>query len=384
MQNMLLPKVNSGLNGDRFMAFDVDLNLEILDQKPFLRMLALERKRTERSLRRFVLMLLDCGSLLKGAQKAEPFAKILSALSKSTRDTDITGWYKDRSVIGVIFTELGGAEGGSVASALLAKVTNALCGTLSINQINQISLSFHVYPEDDDSRRPDSPADSTLYPDLVTESNSRRDSLRVKRSMDVAGSMLALVCFSPLLAIIAIAVKLTSKGPILFRQERIGQFGKSFTFLKFRSMYFKNDHTIHREYIKRLISAKADSDNASQGQSYKLTADPRVTPLGRFLRRTSLDELPQLLNVLTGEMSLVGPRPPVPYEFEAYHVWHKHRLLGAKPGITGVWQVEGRSRVKFDEMVRMDLRYARSWSLALDIKILLRTPKAVLSGAGAY
>ena len=149
-------------------------------------------------------------------------------------------------------------------------------------------------------------------------------------------------------------------------------------------MYFKNDHTIHREYIKRFISAKTDCEQGQQRPAYKLTADPRITPIGRFLRRTSLDELPQLLNVLTGEMSLVGPRPPIFYEFEAYHVWHKNRLLGAKPGITGLWQVEGRSRVKFDDMVRMDLRYAKSWSLWLDIKILLKTPAAVLSGAGAF
>jgi lipopolysaccharide/colanic/teichoic acid biosynthesis glycosyltransferase len=152
-------------------------------------------------------------------------------------------------------------------------------------------------------------------------------------------------------------------------------------------MHFNNDHTIHREYIKRFISAKTDCEASNRDQpqhAYKLTADPRVTRIGRFLRRTSLDELPQLLNVLKGEMSLVGPRPPIRYEFEAYHEWHKYRLVGAKPGITGLWQVEGRSRVKFDEMVRMDLRYARSWSLWLDIKILLQTPRAVLFGDGAY
>ncbi len=369
------------------MALDTALSSEILAQKPFLKMLALERKRTERSVRGFVLMLLDCGSLLKIAHKAESFEKILHALSKSTRETDITGWYKDRVVIGVIFTELGPAEGASVATALLTKVTNALCSTLSIEHINQISLSFHVYPEDDDSRGLEGAADSTLYPDLVTESNSHRDSLRVKRSIDIAASALALILTSPVLAVLAIAIKLTSKGPLLFQQKRLGQYGKSFTFLKFRSMYVNNDHTIHREYIKRLISAKTDCESSGRDQqqpAYKLTGDPRVTPIGKFLRRTSLDELPQLLNVLKGEMSLVGPRPPIPYEFEAYHIWHRSRLLGAKPGITGLWQVEGRSRVKFDEMVRMDLQYAKSWSLWLDIKIILKTPKAVLSGVGAY
>ncbi len=118
--------------------------------------------------------------------------------------------------------------------------------------------------------------------------------------------------------------------------------------------------------------------------TFKLTRDPRVTPIGRFLRRTSLDELPQFFNVLLGEMSLVGPRPPIAYEFEAYDIWHKRRLLAVKPGITGLWQVKGRSRVTFDEMVRLDLRYASSWSLWLDIKILLETPRAVIGGVGAF
>ena len=117
---------------------------------------------------------------------------------------------------------------------------------------------------------------------------------------------------------------------------------------------------------------------------FKITDDPRVTPVGRFLRRTSLDELPQFLNVLLGEMSLVGPRPPLPYEVEAYDVWHRRRLLEARPGITGLWQVNGRSRTKFDDMVRLDLQYARKQSLWLDLKILLRTPAAVVSGDGAY
>jgi lipopolysaccharide/colanic/teichoic acid biosynthesis glycosyltransferase len=184
---------------------------------------------------------------------------------------------------------------------------------------------------------------------------------------------------------IFIAIKLTSRGPVLFRQVRIGQYGKRFTFLKFRSMYFRTDHTIHEQYVKRFIAgAEGTEQSAGKDQKqYKLTADPRITPVGRFLRKTSLDELPQFLNVLTGEMSLVGPRPPVTYEFECYDLWHKQRLLAVKPGITGLWQVDGRSKVKFDDMVRLDIRYARSWSLWLDVKILLQTPGAVLSGDGA-
>jgi lipopolysaccharide/colanic/teichoic acid biosynthesis glycosyltransferase len=190
------------------------------------------------------------------------------------------------------------------------------------------------------------------------------------------------------LCLAAIAVKLTSKGPILFRQQRIGQFGKSFTFLKFRSMYVDNDPAIHQRYVMQLIAGQAQRNGgkgtADAGGVYKLTKDERITRVGAILRRTSLDELPQLFNVLKGEMSLVGPRPAIPYEVAAYQTWHRRRVLEVKPGITGLWQVNGRSRVAFDEMVRLDLRYAREWSPWLDLKILLRTPRAVIVGEGAY
>ena len=147
-----------------------------------------------------------------------------------------------------------------------------------------------------------------------------------------------------------------------------------------------NDPSIHQEYIKRFIAGDtgAPQNGGNQEAVYKIKNDPRVTRVGRFLRRTSLDELPQLINVLKGEMSLVGPRPPIPYEMEAYQPWHWSRVLEAKPGITGLWQVNGRSRLKFDDMVRLDLHYARTWSLATDIKILLQTPRAVFFCEGAY
>jgi lipopolysaccharide/colanic/teichoic acid biosynthesis glycosyltransferase len=144
-----------------------------------------------------------------------------------------------------------------------------------------------------------------------------------------------------------------------------------------------NDHSVHRDYVTKLISKGAVAD-ASEGKVYKLTGDKRITRLGRFLRKTSLDELPQFINVLRGEMSLVGPRPPIPYELAAYQTWHRRRLLEVKPGITGLWQVMGRSSVDFDAMVRLDLKYAMSWTPWLDLKILLRTPMAVIRGSGAY
>ena len=184
---------------------------------------------------------------------------------------------------------------------------------------------------------------------------------------------------------IAIAIKLTSKGPILFKQRRVGQYGVRFTFLKFRSMYSQSDAKIHREYVLRLIAGKHEGEQGNaNGGVYKIKDDPRITWVGKILRKASLDELPQFFNVLKGEMSLVGPRPPIPYEVEAYDIWHRRRFLEVKPGITGLWQVNGRSRVKFEDMVRLDLQYARSWSLGLDFKILLETPRAVFFGEGAY
>jgi lipopolysaccharide/colanic/teichoic acid biosynthesis glycosyltransferase len=207
----------------------------------------------------------------------------------------------------------------------------------------------------------------------------------IKRCVDIAGSLTAILFAAPVFLTIAAVIKLTSKGPILFRQKRVGQYGRTFTFLKFRSMYLNNDPAIHEDYVKRLIAGSVDSNAGPGGRSvYKLTNDPRITPVGRFLRKTSLDELPQFFNVLSGGMSLVGPRPPIPYEVECYDIWHKRRLLAVKPGITGLWQVTGRSRNTFDEMVRLDLRYAKSRSLWLDLKILLQTPRAVVLGDGAY
>ena len=199
--------------------------------------------------------------------------------------------------------------------------------------------------------------------------------------MDIFGSVAALIAFLPAFAIIALLVKLTSKGPVLFCQKRVGQYGREFNFFKFRTMYVDNDSEIHREYVTKLIAGGAD---LGQGKGvYKLVNDPRITALGRFLRKTSLDELPQFVNVLKNDMSLVGPRPPLPYEYERYKVWHKRRVLELKPGLTGLWQVEGRSRTTFDEMVRMDIKYASTSSLWIDIKILWQTPAAMFSGRGA-
>jgi lipopolysaccharide/colanic/teichoic acid biosynthesis glycosyltransferase len=208
----------------------------------------------------------------------------------------------------------------------------------------------------------------------------------LKRVIDVVGALAGMVLLSPLMLLAGLAVRLTSRGPIIFRQTRLGQGGKPFTFYKFRSMVAGGDDRIHRAYVADFISGKIDPRESSAetaARFYKLRSDPRITAVGRFIRKTSIDELPQLWNVFKGDMSLVGPRPPVPYEASRYQAWHLHRLLSAKPGITGLWQVEGRSKVSFDEMVRMDLRYIRDCSLNLDLRILAKTVKVVLRCEGA-
>lgn len=211
--------------------------------------------------------------------------------------------------------------------------------------------------------------------------------LRLKRVLDIAGSLTCLILGAPLLLLVALGVKMSSPGPVLFRQKRVGQYGNEFTFLKFRSMKHGNDPTVHEKFVAKLLMGETESargaDSKSETRVYKMVNDPRITRFGAFIRRTSLDELPQLVNVLRGEMSLVGPRPPISYEVDKYAPWHLERLIVAKPGMTGLWQVEGRSRVSFNEMVRMDLQYAKEWSLWLDISLLFRTIGVVCKMTGA-
>ena len=205
-----------------------------------------------------------------------------------------------------------------------------------------------------------------------------------KRGSDLMIASLALLILSPLWLLIALLIKLDSRGPVFYKQERVGMDGRVFLFYKFRTMRAGTDDAEHREFQKRYISGQADSNlGDDQRPAYKLRADDRVTRLGQILRRTSIDELPQLFNVLRGDMSVVGPRPPIPYEVESYELWHRKRL-DMKPGITGLWQVSGRNRLPFDEMVRMDLYYIENWSLLLDVKIILQTLPVMWRGEDAY
>jgi lipopolysaccharide/colanic/teichoic acid biosynthesis glycosyltransferase len=353
---------------------------DVRDEHIFHRMISLERKRTERSGKPFLLMLADTGGKRRDVRVLKD---LVSALIRTTRETDVLGWYKTDSVFGVMFTEIAEEQRSSILSTMLARVSGTLRSQLTADQFSKISISFYLFPEEWDVASSQRPTNPTLYPDLVKRDESRRFFAVVKRVMDVAGSMLALILLCPVFLLLALLIKLNSHGPVFFRQKRVGQRGVPFTFLKFRSMYVNNDASQHKEYMRKHIAGQAERmlSTVNGDAVYKLVDDPRiVAPVGAFLRRTSLDELPQFLNVLAGQMSLVGPRPPIAYEVEAYDLWHRRRLLEAKPGITGLWQVNGRNRLEFDDMVRMDLTYAQTWSPWLDLQILLRTPRAVVEG----
>lgn len=347
----------------------------------FTRVLSLERKRTERSGIPFLLLLLNIAGVGESNGGQDRLTRdVLRALLAVTRETDLRGWYRHNAILGVIFTEIGSGNDLNISvDSIMSKIICALDERLGKEERSRILISCHVFPDNWKHKEPGVRVDSDLYPDLKNQPKSKWVHSPGKRIIDIAGSVLALIVFLPAFLVIAMAVRLNSKGPVLFRQKRIGQFGERFTFLKFRSMHVCNNDTIHQAYVKKLISGNMD---APKDGVYKIQSDPRVTAVGRFLRQTSLDEVPQFWNVLLGEMSLVGPRPPLPYEVEVYDIWHRRRFLEAKPGLTGLWQVNGRSRTSFDDMVRLDLRYARSCSLWLDLKILLKTPAAVLAGSG--
>jgi lipopolysaccharide/colanic/teichoic acid biosynthesis glycosyltransferase len=205
-----------------------------------------------------------------------------------------------------------------------------------------------------------------------------------KRLLDIVVASIGLIIAMPFAAAIALLIKISSPGPVLFKQIRIGNRGEEFVFYKFRSMRVGNDDSCHREYMKLFIAGDDQELRRLQGDSkiYKMTCDDRITLVGKMLRKSSLDELPQLVNVIKGEMSMVGPRPHLPYEVEMYKDWHKRRLQGM-PGITGWWQIHGRSRVPFDEAVRMDIWYLEHQSLVLDLRIMLRTVTKAIIGRGA-
>lgn len=366
-------------------------HLHLIGEDLFAGVLLRERRRAERSDQPFVLYIVD---LAAGAVRQSEWLwrSVLDALAATARETDVLGWYKQDSEIGVILTELD-AE-AHAAYEFDDRFRRELRKRLHRSTIAGLSIRLHVYPERKDLKAEGDTAGeaSTERPvllNLVAPSKEPTAYDRVKRVFDVVAASFLLILLSPLMLAIALMVKLRSPGPVLYRQERIGQANKRFKMLKFRTMHVLADPTIHQEFVTRFIKAGgaggAGGAVEEPGQSglFKITKDPRIIPGGRLLRKTSMDELPQFWNVIRGEMSLVGPRPPLAYEVEHYKNWHHRRVLDVKPGVTGLWQVKGRSRTTFDEMVRLDLQYARTYSFWTDVKILLATPAAVIAGKGA-
>jgi exopolysaccharide biosynthesis polyprenyl glycosylphosphotransferase len=385
--------------------------MNIFKKSEFTNLINYERERSERTNRPFSLIHIDFTKIDgngdgQANRNAQAFKEIIKEIEPAIRTIDRIGWIKKNTLCVLLpETKIDGAKYAAV------KIENKLKELLG-EKSSLLDFVISAYPKIYDSRennihsnetksRTSSPPEiremecssETLRADVIALDSSfildlgaiglREDwQFVVKRLIDIAGALFGLIIFFPIMLIIAVAIKLTSKGPLLFQQERMGFQGKKFLFLKFRSMHTDNDENLHREYTKKLIQGKNNEINmGSENQPcYKIRNDPRVTPLGKILRKSSMDELPQFFNVLMGQMSLVGPRPPIPYELDNYQNWHRKRVLNVKPGITGLWQINGRSLTTFDEMVRMDLHYAKDWNLWLDIKILFRTVKVVFTG----
>jgi lipopolysaccharide/colanic/teichoic acid biosynthesis glycosyltransferase len=347
--------------------------LHVISERLFRDALVRERKRADRFDEAFTVLLI---AFDRDRLTTTAVTSLAESLSQAPATADVIGWFQQDSVLGLMRSAATG-EAATAAAGLTSAAQVAMARSLPPDLISSCAIRCETYP-----CRNDAIAPGIVYAGLERRSPQRLAQMAAKRALDIAGSAACLVAFGPVLLCVAAAVKLTSKGPVFFRQQRIGEAGEPFTMFKFRTMQVNADPRIHQEYVEKFIQSN-QSATTGKDAVFKLVNDPRVTSIGDFLRRTSLDEFPQFWNVLRGDMSLVGPRPPLPYEVARYKQWHRRRVLEAKPGITGLWQVTGRSRTTFDEMVRLDLRYARTRSVWNDLNILLATPKAVLSGKGA-
>ncbi|MBN1981809.1 MAG: sugar transferase [Chitinivibrionales bacterium] len=365
------------------------LSPAIMSEQVFMHLLAAERKRTDRTGVPFVLALIDIKEIARRQNKFSFFqakslghrsfhTKIWEAIASSCREVDIKGWYKSHRTLGIIFINCD-APAKKVVSE---KIRNSLREKIPLLREENIRIECISYPRDNDKEPHESSiCEKLFYPDVTAKPLSKKAPIAL---FDIVGSLLCILLFSPVFVIVAAIIKLTSAGPVIFAQERIGIGGKKFTVYKFRTMYTNNDESIHRAYINKFITNNDAHTTEGDTKIYKMQHDPRITPVGRFIRKVSLDELPQFFNVLRGDMSLVGPRPSLAYEVAIYKTWHRARVLETKPGITGFWQVEGRSLTNFDEMVRMDIRYIKKRSFWWDIKLLLKTPLVMISTRGAF
>jgi len=351
-----------------------DVNIErLLPREVFRKIIDRERARANRTGEIFSLVVYI---LQGGSEKHETLQLLADTLSSNIRSIDAAGWL-DSQHIGVLLPET-----DSVGAERFAKKINH--ETLSLQLLSNYEIFTYpsetlTNPEDESLSEENKRTQmrSSFWDGLNTKHAQRKSDYIfcltrriLKRSFDCFGAAICLLLLSPLFLFISAFIKVVSPGPVFFKQQRVGYGGHPFTFLKFRTMRQGADSSEHQAYLATLING--DSDKMT-----KLDHDPQIIPGGNMLRKSCLDELPQLFNVLHGEMSLVGPRPPIPYEVKEYQSWHRGRF-DALPGMTGLWQVSGKNRLSFREMVRLDIRYAKERSLWMDLKILFRTPLAIL------
>jgi lipopolysaccharide/colanic/teichoic acid biosynthesis glycosyltransferase len=360
-----------------------------------------EKFRTCRTGSPFTLVLFNPHKLVSNNSepKTNGLEELESILDRATRHSDIQGWW-DKKTYAILLLDT--FPGG--AYAVIEKLIFGLKGKgYGIYESpRQTLFEVHTFPDPNQGNGHNGTDEGGE--ETIDEKNNRVNSIDnecgfkclslenpkayfeiLKRSIDILLSATLLLIFLPLLIAVALLIKLDSPGPVIYRQTRVGKKGKHFTFYKFRTMYFNCDETIHQIHVKNLVNKVEglSSNGRFKESSYKLMHDNRITRVGNYVRNTSLDEIPQLFNVLKGDMSLVGPRPHPVYEVEIYKDWFKYRL-DVKPGITGLGQVDGRYNKEYEEVYRLDLRYVKSASIVLDLKILFKTALLVLSSRGAY
>jgi len=305
---------------------------------------------------------------IRADRKSFASRTLSQALAGRLRAVDVVGWY-DGSRLGVILPYCDSRTALRLATDICHLVRDSIS---SIYTVQEYSCRLDPRPQCDACRG--CAANKARLSQIEQQGQSALPLW--KRTLDILGSAAGLILLSPLFVLAGLFIKCVSRGPIFFRQERIGCMGRTFRLWKFRTYEHKADTSQHEKYVKSLIEAARQSKGGQQASMRKLDRAPGIIPFGNLLRKTCIDEFPQLINVLVGQMSLVGPRPPIRYEVEQYDAWHKGRLY-AVPGMTGLWQVSGKNRLSFNEMVRLDIQYLRSASLWLDLKILLKTPIAI-------
>jgi lipopolysaccharide/colanic/teichoic acid biosynthesis glycosyltransferase len=375
-----------------------------------------ERNRSDRSNKTFSVVLFSTREV-EGGQAWQAILHSIEQFSRSSRLSDYWGWY-DHDRLGLVLPETMEEGARRVTSRFMDYLRDSRSARFRKSCLREDFLSVLEYPkvlkknvffnlagndihgspqpetQGSDGRDREAAAHfegDAAFCEQISSTGGRRGKPFVhrmekasRRGLDLALIFCGALFVIPIMILVSLLVKFTSRGPVLFRQSRVGQHGVPFNFLKFRTMYHNCDQAVHREYATQFVRNEAEPQKKDGHEYYKLLNDKRITPLGAFLRKTALDELPQLINVIRGEMSLVGPRPPIDYEVEKYQTWQLRRVLEVKPGITGLWQVVGRSTTTFNEQVRLDLQYVQRQSVWMNLWLLFKTIKVVLMRKGGF